>query len=110
MPFSYMLQCSDGSFYVGSTWDLGERVTQHMSGRGATYTSRRRPVRLVWAQEFERIDEAFNVEKKIQGWGREKRIALVEGRYGDLPGLARKGRQTQPCEISDEARARLDAD
>ncbi|MHA6523592.1 GIY-YIG nuclease family protein [Tessaracoccus sp. G1721] len=108
MPFTYMLECSDGSFYVGSTWDLGERVSQHMAGRGATYTSRRRPVRLVWAEEFERVDEAYAMEKRVQGWGREKRIALIEGRYDDLPTLARKGRRAAGCEISPEARERLD--
>ncbi|MHA6523584.1 GIY-YIG nuclease family protein [Tessaracoccus sp. G1721] len=108
MPFTYMLECSDGSFYVGSTWDLGERVSQHMAGRGATYTSRRRPVRLVWAEEFERVDEAYAMEKRVQGWGREKRIALIEGRYDDLPTLARKGRRAAACEISPEARERLD--
>ena len=107
MPFTYMLECSDGTFYVGSTWDLGERVTQHMTGRGARYTSRRRPVRLVWAEEFERIDEAYALEKQVQGWGREKRIALIEGRYADLPELAVKGRATREREISDEARQRL---
>lgn len=108
MPFTYMLECSDGSFYVGSTWDLGVRVSQHMAGCGATYTRRRQPVRLVWAEEFERVDEAYAMEKRVQGWGREKRIALIEGRYEDLPGLAKRGRTTAEAEISAEARARLD--
>jgi len=108
MPFTYMLECSDGSFYVGSTWDLGERVSQHMAGLGATYTRRRLPVRLVWAEEFERVDEAFSMEKRVQGWGREKRIALIEGRYDDLPALSRRGRTTAAAEISEEARSRLD--
>ena len=108
MPFTYMLECSDGSFYVGSTWDLGQRVSQHMEGKGATYTRRRRPVRLVWAEEFERVDEAYAMEKRVQGWGREKRIALIEGRYDDLPALARRGRSTQSREISPEARRRLE--
>ncbi len=89
MPWTYILECSDGSFYVGSTRDLERRVFEHNEGLGAAYTKRRRPVRLVWAAEFERIDAAYGYEKMIQGWRREKRIALIEGREADLPELAR---------------------
>jgi putative endonuclease len=92
MPFVYILECVDGSFYVGSTWDLERRVGEHNQGFGAEYTKRRRPVRLVWSTQLPRIDEAFRVEKQIQGWGRAKRLALIEGRYMDLPGLARTAR------------------
>ncbi|MDP9026196.1 MAG: GIY-YIG nuclease family protein [Actinomycetota bacterium] len=88
MSYTYILECSDRSFYVGSTWDLERRVAQHNAGEGAAYTTRRRPVRLVYVEEFARIDEAFAREKQVQGWGRAKRIALIEGRLGDLPGLS----------------------
>jgi putative endonuclease len=90
MPWTYILECADGSFYVGSTTDLEQRVEQHNTGFGATYTRGRRPVRLAWAAEFERIDEAFAFEKRVQNWSRAKRIALIEGRFNDLPGLASK--------------------
>ncbi|KQW53627.1 excinuclease ABC subunit C [Nocardioides sp. Root1257] len=91
MPWTYMLECADGSLYVGSTFDLDRRVWEHDNGLGSIYTriSRRRPVRLVWAAPFDRIDEAFAFEKQIQGWGRAKRLALIEGRLDDLPALAR---------------------
>ena len=79
MPFVYMLRCSDGSYYVGSTWNLERRVNQHSGGEGAAYTRRRRPVVLVWSAEFQRIDEAFGWEKQIQGWSRAKREALIRG-------------------------------
>ena len=92
MAWAYLLECSDGSFYAGSTTDLPRRVSQHQLGLGAEYTKRRRPVRLVWAAEFNRIDDAYAVEKQIQGWGRAKRIALVEGRLDDLPRLSRRPR------------------
>ena len=88
MAWVYLLECADASFYVGSTTDLERRVSQHQQGEGAAYTRRRRPVRLVWAGEFTRIDEAFRFEKQVQGWSRRKRIALIEGRWNDLPGLA----------------------
>ena len=48
MPWTYMLRCSDGSYHVGSTWDLERRVNQHNGDEGAAYTRRRRPVELVW--------------------------------------------------------------
>jgi putative endonuclease len=88
MPFVYLLECRDGSFYVGSTYDLERRVSQHQHGVGAAFTKARRPVRLVWQAWFERIDEAWAFEKRVQGWGRKKRRALVEGRLDDLPELS----------------------
>ena len=86
----YILECSDGSYYVGSTWDLEKRVWEHNQGVGAKYTSRRRPVKLVFAEEFESISEAYQREKQVQGWGRKKREALIEGQIDSLPNLARK--------------------
>lgn len=91
MAWAYLLECSDGSFYAGSTTALELRLSEHQQGLGAEYTRRRRPVRLVWAAEFARVDEAFAMEKRIQGWGRRKRIALIEGRLGDLPSLSKRG-------------------
>jgi putative endonuclease len=85
----YILECADGSYYVGSTTRLDLRIAQHQSGDGAVYTRRRRPVRLVFAAEFDRVDEAFAFEKQVQGWSRAKRRALIDGRLHDLPGLSR---------------------
>jgi putative endonuclease len=47
------------------------------------------PVRLVWSVQLNRMDEAFWIEKQIQGWARAKRQALIDGRYEELPALAR---------------------
>ena len=90
MAWAYILECADGSFYVGSTTALDRRIGEHNDGLGAAYTwpARRRPVVLRWAADFARIDEAFAFEKMVQGWGRKKRIALIEGRWEDLPALA----------------------
>jgi putative endonuclease len=97
MAWTYLLECADGSFYAGSTIDLERRVQQHQLGLAAAYTHppRRRPVRLVWSHPFDRIDEAFAFEKQIQGWGRAKRIALVEGRFDDLAELASRPRRRE---------------
>ena len=88
MAWVYILECADGSYYVGSTTNLDMRLHQHQQGMGAQYTRHRRPVRLVFAQECEHIAEAYTREKQYQGWSRKKREALIRGDYGALPGLA----------------------
>lgn len=90
MAHLYILECRGRSLYVGSTTDLERRLDEHRRGVGAAYTRRRLPVTLVYAQEFDRIDDAFRLEKQVQGWSRAKRLALIEGRQGDLPGLSRR--------------------
>ena len=90
MPFVYMLRCGDNSYYVGSTWDLDHRLWQHATGLGSQYTSKRQPVTLVFAQEYDRMAEAYAREKQIQGWSRRKREALIDGRFNELPALSRK--------------------
>jgi len=90
MPYVYILRCADGSFYVGSTRNLENRMWQHSTGAGSKYTSTRLPIELVFAQEHDRIDEAYTWEKRIQGWSRAKRRALIDGRYNELPRLSRK--------------------
>ena len=88
----YILECGDGTYYVGSARDLDSRVEQHVAGLGGSYTRKRQPVRLAYAEEFTRIDEAWQREKQVQGWSRAKRKALIEGRLGDLPALSRTAR------------------
>ena len=91
MAFTYIVRCSDGSYYVGSTTDLAYRMWQHNEGDGgAAYTRRRRPVELVWSAEFEHVGAAFAFEKQVQGWSRAKRLALVKGRGDKLPELSKK--------------------
>jgi putative endonuclease len=90
MPFMYILRCADESFYVGSTRDLQHRLEQHAAGAVKSYTSTRRPVTLVYAEEFDHIHDAFAREKQVQGWNRAKRLALIDGRITDLPRLSRR--------------------
>ncbi len=90
MAHVYILRCSDGSYYVGSTRNLAARLHQHQQGRGAAYTKHRLPVELLWSHEFDSVADAFAAEKRIQGWSRAKREALMRGDYDALPGLARK--------------------
>lgn len=86
----YILQCGDGSYYVGSTKNLDLRITQHESGKGSRYTSGRLPVKLVYAEEYDRVADAYAREKQVQNWGRAKREALIRGDAEALPPLAKK--------------------
>ena len=88
--YMYILQCFDDSYYVGSTKDIDRRFNEHQDGKGAIYTARRLPVKLVYFEEFTRIDEAFYREKQVQGWSRKKRAALINGATHLLPKLAKK--------------------
>ena len=86
--YMYILKCTDGSYYTGSTKNLELRLQQHQMGEGANYTKRRLPVDLVYFEEFQRIDEAFYREKQVQGWSRKKKKALINGQLEDLPKYA----------------------
>ena len=90
MAWMYILECSDGSYYVGSTKDLEYRLSEHQEGKGAKYTSRRLPIKLVYFEEYERVSDAYVREKQVQNWSRAKREALIKGNQEILPELARK--------------------
>jgi putative endonuclease len=84
--FVYMLRCPDGSFYVGSATgeDLTMRIAQHQAGTFEGYTSLRRPVELVWPDYFDRITDAITMERRIKGWSRAKKEALISGNWTAL--------------------------
>ncbi len=103
--YMYILECADGSFYVGSTRDVAARFDQHNSGLGAEYTRTRRPVELVYAAEFETIQEAYAAERKVHGWGRAKRRALIAGRFDLLHTLSKRGFRPLSDPVPDLARA-----
>ncbi len=86
--YMYILKCSDGSYYTGSTTNLELRFAQHQSGKGANHTKKRLPVELVYYEHYERIDQAFFREKQVQGWSRKKKEALINGKPELLPELA----------------------
>ena len=90
MAWLYILKCADGSYYVGSTRNLDLRLSQHQTGKGSRYTSGRLPVELVYAEEYERIIDAYAREKQVQNWSRAKREALINGKQELLPALAKK--------------------
>ena len=86
--YMYILLCSNGKYYTGSTNDLERRLSEHQRGEGANFTKKYLPVELLYYEEFQRIDEAFYREKQVQGWSREKKEALINGNYEKLHDLA----------------------
>jgi len=94
--YVYILLCADGSYYTGSTVNLINRLAEHERGEGANHTKKRLPVRLIYFEQYPRIDEAFYREKQIQGWRREKKEALIRGDTHLLPQLAKAYRDIKP--------------
>jgi putative endonuclease len=88
--FMYILKCSDETYYTGSTKDIVRRLWEHNNSLGANFTKKRLPVKLVYFEEYSRIDDAFYREKQIQGWSRQKKEALINGENKLLPDLAKK--------------------
>jgi predicted GIY-YIG superfamily endonuclease len=88
--FAYMLLCADDSYYVGHTDDLEYRIARHHEGAVLGYTTTRRPVRLVWSQEFPTREEALAAELKIKNWSRAKKDALIAGDFAALSQAAKK--------------------
>lgn len=100
--YTYILLCSDGSYYTGSTKNLDLRLEQHQNGAGANHTKKRLPVKMIYYEEYNRIDEAFYREKQIQGWSRKKKEALINGTAELLPKFAIAYRDKKDLEKKDK--------
>lgn len=87
--YAYLLRCNDGSYYAGHTDDIDYRLAQHQQGTLGGYTARRRPVVLVWTDTFATRDDAFAAERRIKGWSRAKKEALIVGNWPLISQLAR---------------------
>ena len=84
MPHMYILHCYDGTYYTGSTINLEKSIWENQNGLGTNYTKKRLPVKLVYCEQFDRIDNAFLREKQVQGWSRKKKEALIKQNTNDL--------------------------
>ena len=88
--FVYILSCSDGTLYVGSTSDVVERERVHNEGRGPKYTAGRTPVRVVYSEAHESRAAAQNREAQLKRWSHAKKQALIDGDRDRLRALARR--------------------
>ncbi|QQR49252.1 GIY-YIG nuclease family protein [bacterium] len=85
LPFYvYILKCSDGSYYTGHTDDIEKRISEHRFGLTKGYTSTRLPIEVVFVQDFVTRDEALAAERKIKGWTRRKKEALIARDWDEL--------------------------
>ena len=92
--YTYILQCANGKYYVGSTTNLEARLNEHQSGMGGKFTSTHLPVKLVYFEEYSSIHMAFSRERQLHGWSRAKKEALIRGDYEALRPLASAGSAT----------------
>jgi putative endonuclease len=92
----YILRCADGSYYTGTTRaELEKRIAEHQAGYFDGYTSTRRPVTLVYSEYFDRIVDAIAAERKIKGWSRAKKEALIANDFARLQELSQRRQRLQ---------------
>ena len=87
--WTHILRCSDASYYVGHTDDLEKRMGEHECGAVSVYARKRRPLKLVYAQDFQTRWEALAAERQLKGWSRAKKEALIKGNWSRLSLLSR---------------------
>ncbi|EGN30453.1 hypothetical protein HMPREF0988_01105 [Lachnospiraceae bacterium 1_4_56FAA] len=95
MNYTYILQCSDGTYYTGWTNDLEKRLDAHNTGKGAKYTKTRRPVTLMYYEMFATKEEAMKREYAIKQLNRKKKTELIEKWRGE-------NKKTTFCRKSDD--------
>ena len=88
--YIYILLCSDNSYYIGVTNNIEERVLQHQNGvHGNSYTFNKRPISLIYTEEFIDIKQAIEREKQLKKWSRAKKEALVNNDIDKLKVLSK---------------------
>ncbi|MFV8360243.1 GIY-YIG nuclease family protein [Flavobacterium sp. LS1P3] len=87
--YVYILLCNDDSLYIGVTSDIDRRFIEHNAGKYPdAYTHSRRPVKLVFYQDFTEPNQAIEFEKKLKKWSRVKKQALIDGNFDKLQDLS----------------------
>jgi len=88
--YVYILKCYDNSYYVGHTDNLDKRLAEHTDKKFSGYTATRLPFECVYIEKFQTKDEAFVVERRIKGWSRAKKEALIAGRWDIIAQLSNR--------------------
>ena len=87
--WTYLLHCNGGYFYVGHTDNLERRIAQHETGAVPGFTRDHLPASYVWSEEFPTRIEAKAMEKRLKGWSRAKKMALIRGDWAQISDLAK---------------------
>lgn len=93
LAWVYMLECADGRLYVGSHRGefVDDRIAEHEAGIDPkAWTHSRRPVTLIWADNFQLVTDAIAFERKLKGWSRAKKLAFARGEWVRLRELAKR--------------------
>lgn len=90
MWYTYILTCSDGTYYVGHTDNVQARVARHNAGRASQWTACRLPVKLAYAESHETEQQAVVREMQMKRWSRAKKEALSNGNTPLLRLLAKR--------------------
>ena len=88
MWYVYIAECGNGTLYVGLTDNVGRRFEEHSSGRGGQYTSRNRPERILYKEEFELKFQGEAREIQLKRWSKAKKLSLVNGDFDRLSFLS----------------------
>ncbi|MCW2338384.1 putative GIY-YIG superfamily endonuclease [Sphingobium sp. B2D3A] len=87
--WTYILRCRDGRYYTGHTDDLERRIGEHQTGGFCAFTSPRRPVTLIWSEDFGSREEALQAELIVKKWSRAKKEALAASDWARLSHFSR---------------------
>jgi len=99
----YILRCADGSYYTGHTDNLEQRIGEHTIGAiPSCYTFKRRPLQLVFSQDFPTREEALSSEQQIKGWSRRKKEAMLRGDWAEVSRLAKSSHPEFPPTVRPE--------
>ncbi|MCA1749946.1 MAG: GIY-YIG nuclease family protein [Parasphingopyxis sp.] len=91
--YAYILRCADRTYYTGHTDNLERRLAEHQGGGVCDWTRRRLPVEMVWSETFPTRIEALEAERRIKGWSRAKKEALIRGDWPAISRLAKKAKK-----------------
>ena len=99
--FVYILKCSNHKYYTGFTNNLERRLEEHRSGKNDDcYTFDKRPLKLMWFETFNDVLNAIATEKRIKGWSRIKKEALIMNDWDKLVVYSKNytqfGKPTEP--------------
>ena len=88
--YVYIINCSDGSYYIGHTNNIDKRLSEHNEGTGSFHTRLHRPFELVYLERYQTRKEAFWVERKLKAWSRKKKEALISKDWNELSNCSKK--------------------
>jgi tRNA/rRNA methyltransferase len=94
--YTYLLRCADGRYYTGHTEDMDTRLAQHQAGTFAGWSSKVRPVELVWCEALPTRDEALEAERRVKNWSQAKKEALIRGHWEAVSAAAKKQFRSEP--------------